>query len=264
MPYLKQGTNFLYDNTTNDIVGVRDEDGGDKYFPIMRNEPTYAGATAAVSIVAPATTFNTLSYEDSSGSVRLTSTGVHGLTNAVAQNKLVRVTWTGGTGVNGLYTVTDVSAATTKITINYPHAAGLGTPAVAVVATDITLASATIPANAIKPGMELEIDALFAMTGSANNKTLKVNIGDAGWYSQAVAGSNVSVSLDKQAWANTATTLVSNALAAPGHGASTGANVTMTPTGGFGIAQTFAITGQIATANEFITLEAWNLKITST
>jgi hypothetical protein len=112
--------------------------------------------------------------------------------------------------------------------------------------------------------MELEIDALFSMTGSANNKTLKVNIGDAGWYSQAVAGSNVSVSLDKQAWANTATTLVSNALAAPGHGASTGANVTMTPTGGFGIAQTFAITGQIATANEFITLEAWNLKITST
>jgi hypothetical protein len=228
----------------------------------MRNEPTYAGATAAVSIVAPAATFTTLSYEDSSGSVRLTSAGVHGLTNAVAQNKLVRVTWAGGTGVNGLYTVTDVSV-TTKITINYPHAAGLGTPTVTVVGNDITLVSATIPANAIKLGMELEIDALFAMTGSANNKTLKVNIGDAGWYSQAVAGSNVSVSLDKQAWANTATTLVSNALAAPGHGASTGANVTMTPTGGFGIAQTFAITGQIATANEFITLEAWNLKITS-
>jgi hypothetical protein len=263
MPYLKQGTNFLYDNTTNDIVGVKDEDGGEKYFPIMRNEPTYAGATAAVSIVAPAATFTTLSYEDSSGSVRLTSAGVHGLTNAVAQNKLVRVTWAGGTGVNGLYTVTDVSV-TTKITINYPHAAGLGTPTVTVVGNDITLVSATIPANAIKLGMELEIDALFAMTGSANNKTLKVNIGDAGWYSQAVAGSNVSVSLDKQAWANTATTLVSNALAAPGHGASTGANVTMTPTGGFGIAQTFAITGQIATANEFITLEAWNLKITST
>jgi hypothetical protein len=54
MPYLKQGTNFLYDNTTNDIVGVRDADGGENYFPIMRNEPTYAGATAAVSIVAPA------------------------------------------------------------------------------------------------------------------------------------------------------------------------------------------------------------------
>jgi hypothetical protein len=264
MPYLKQGTNFLYDNTTNDIVGIKDADGGEKYFPTMLNQPTYAGATAAVSIVAPAATFTTLSYEDSSGSVRLTSAGVHGLTNAVAQNKLVRVTWTGGTGVNGLYTVTDVSAAATKITINYPHAAGLGTPTAAVVGTDITLASATIPANAIKPGMELEIDAVFGMTGSANNKTLKAKIGDAEWYSQAVAGSFVSLSVDKQAWANTATTLVSNALAAPGHGTSTSANVTMTPTGGFGIAQTFAITGQIATANEFITLEAWNLKITST
>jgi hypothetical protein len=135
---------------------------------------------------------------------------------------------------------------------------------VTVVGNDITLASVTIPANAIKIGMELEIDALFAMTASANNKIFKINIGDAGWYSQTVAASNASLSVDKQAWANTATTLVSNALAAPGHGASTGANVTMTPTGGFGIAQTFAITGQIATADEFITLEAWNLKITST
>jgi hypothetical protein len=264
MPYMKSGTNFLYDSTTNDVVGIKDDDGSELYFQIMRNEPIYFASTAAVSIVAPAATFTTLTYEDSSGSVRLVSAGVHGLNNAVAQNKLVRVTWAGGTGVDGLYTVTDVSAATTKITINYPFAAGLGTPTVSVVGTDITLGSATIPANRIKLGMELEIDALFAMTGSANNKTLKVNIGDAGWYSQAVAGSNVSVSLDKQAWANTATTLVSNALAAPGHGASTGANVTMTPTGGFGIAQTFAITGQIATANEFITLEAWSFKITST
>jgi len=264
MPYLKQGNNFLYDNTTNDIVGIKDADGGEKYFPTMLNQPTYAGATAAVSIVAPAANFTTLTYEDSSGSVRLVSANNHNLTNAVAQNKLVRVTWASGTGVNGLYTVTDVGTDAKKITINYPHAAGLGTPTVAVVGTDITLASATIPANAIKLGMELEIDALFAMTGSANNKILKVNIGNAGWYSQTVAASNESLSVDKQAWANSATTLVSNALAAPGHGASTGANVTMTPTGGFGIAQTFAITGQIATANEFITLEAWNLKITST
>jgi hypothetical protein len=264
MPYLKQGNNFLYDSTTNDIIGIKDADGGEMYFPIMRTEPTYAGATASVSIVAPAATFTTLTYENSSGSVRLVSAGIHSLTNAVAQNKLVRVTWAGGTGVNGLYTVTDVSADTTKITINYPHAAGLGTPTVAVVGTDITLVSATIPANAIKLGMELEIDALFAMTGSANNKIIKVNIGDAGWYSQTVAASNVSLTVDKEAWANSATTLVSNALATPGHGLSTNANVTMTPTGGFGIAQTFAITGQIATANEFITLDAWNLKITST
>jgi hypothetical protein len=264
MPYLKQGNNFLYDSTTNDIIGIKDADGGEMYFPIMRNQPTYATTTTAVSIVAPAATFTTLTYEDSSGSVRLVSAGIHSLTNAVAQNKLVRVTWAGGTGVNGLYTVTDVSAATTKITINYPHAAGLGTPTVTVVGNDITLASVTIPANAIKPGMELEIDALFAMTGSANNKIFKVNIGDAGWYSQTVAASNVSLSVDKQAWANTATTLVSNALAAAGHGVSTGANVTMTPTGGFGIAQTFTITGQIAAANEFITLEAWNFNITST
>jgi len=262
MPYMKSGTNFLYDSTTNDVVGIKDDDGSELYFQIMRNEPIYFVSTAAVSIVAPAGSFTTLSYEDSSGSVRLTSTGIHSLTNAVAQNKLVRVTWDGGTGVNGLYTVTDVSAATTKITINYPFAAGLGTPTVSVVGTDITLGSATIPANQIKLGMELEIDALFAMTGSANNKIFKVNVGDAGWYSQTVAASNVSLSVDKQAWANTATTLVSNALAAPGHGASTGANVTMTPTGGFGIAQTFAITGQIATANEFITLEAWSFEIT--
>jgi hypothetical protein len=35
----------------------------------------------------------------------------------------------------------------------------------------------------------------------------------------------------------------------------------MTPTGGFGVAQTFSLVGQFATANEFLTLEAWKLKI---
>jgi hypothetical protein len=261
MPYMKSGTNLLFDNTTGDVVGIKDADGSELYFPIMRNEPTYLGATTPVSIVAPAATFATLTYEDSSGSVRLVSAGVHGLSNAVAQNKLVRVTWAGGTGVNGLYTVTDVSADTKKITINYPFAAGLGTPTVSVVATDITLASATIPANAIKLGMALEVDALFGMTGSANNKTCKILVGDAAWFTLAVAGSNQSLCVEKKACANTATTLLSNALAAPGHGTANGANITMTPTGGFGIAQTFSLVGQIATANEFLTLESWKLKI---
>lgn len=32
MPFLKQGSQFLYDNTSGDIIGVRDNDGGDQLF----------------------------------------------------------------------------------------------------------------------------------------------------------------------------------------------------------------------------------------
>jgi len=32
MPYMKSGTNLLFDNTTGDVVGMRDPDGSDLYF----------------------------------------------------------------------------------------------------------------------------------------------------------------------------------------------------------------------------------------
>ena len=47
----------------------------------------------------------------------------------------------------------------------------------------------------------------------------------------------------------------------PATGTATGANVTMTPSGGVGAEQNLTIVGSLANAGEFLRLEAWGLKI---
>jgi hypothetical protein len=260
MAYLKQGTNFLYDNTTGDIVGIKDADGGEKYFASLTQfQPASYKFAPGLSIAAAAATFTSLTYENDGGNVRVVSAGVHGIA-AGSVGHYVYVTWAGGTGVNGFYKILD-RAVTTKLTIELAHVSGLGTPTVSLVNADITLATQTIPAGTMNVGMSLELDMLFSCTGSSNNKTVKANLGSAAWYSQTFASSFQSLCVEKKACVISSTDIISNALAAPGHGTATGANVTMTPSGGVGAAQDFTIVGSIANAGEFLTLNAWSLKI---
>jgi hypothetical protein len=262
MPYLKQGTNFLYDNTTNDIVGVKDADGGEMYFSSLTPFPPAAyGSTTGIGIVAPASTFTSLSVsDDGSGNVLLSSAGVHGLTDTNAVGRHVYVSWSGA-GTDGLYEVLDADSNTDELIIDYPYDAGLGTPQTSNVTADITIVSQVIPAGTAKVGMSYQLDLLFGMTGSTNSKTVKTNYGSAAWYSQTVAGNIQSVCVEKKACVVDSTTIISNALAAPGHGTSTGANVSMTPSGGIAAVQTLQIVGTIATADEFIDLVAWKFKM---
>jgi hypothetical protein len=259
MPYLKQGTNFLYDNTTNDIVGVKDEDGGEKYFSTNAFQPAAYKSAPGLSIAAAASTFTSLTYEADGANVRLVSAGVHGIA-AGSVGHFVYVTWAGGTGVTGFYKILD-RATTTKLTIELAHVSGLGTPTVSLVNSDITLATQIIPSGTMNVGMSLELDMLFSCTGSANNKTVKANLGSAAWYSQTFASSFQSLCVEKKACVLSSTDIIANALAAPGHGTATGANVTMTPSGGIGAAQNLTIVGNLANAGEFLTLNVWSLKI---
>jgi hypothetical protein len=54
--------------------------------PTLRDFPPLTiGSLEPVSLVEPAATFVTLTYDDDAGDVKLVSAGVHGLTNAVSQ-----------------------------------------------------------------------------------------------------------------------------------------------------------------------------------
>jgi hypothetical protein len=262
MAYLKQGNNFLYDSTTNDIVGIKDADGGEKYFSTNAFQPAAYKSAPGLSIAAAASNFTSLTYEADGANVRLVSANAHGIA-AGSVGHFVYVTWTGGTGVTGFYKILDQATAT-KLTIELAHVSGLGTPAVSLVNSDITLATQTIPPGTINVGMSLELDLLFSCTGSSNNKTVKVNLGLAAWYSQTFASSFQSLCVEKKACVLSSTDIISNALAAPGHGTATGANVTMTPSGGIGAAQDLTIVGSLANAGEFLTLNVWSLKINGT
>ena len=97
-----------------------------------------------VSVICVAATFTGVSYANNGGKVQLSSAGVHGLTTSPAVGASVYVSWSGGTGVNGLYKVLSVDS-TTAITIDLTYVTGLGTPSVVTVNSRVSTSLITIP-----------------------------------------------------------------------------------------------------------------------
>lgn len=308
--------------------------------PQLRSFPALViGNLLPVSLVEPAGTFVTLTYNNNAGKVRLNSAGAHGLTAAVAVGENVYVTWSGGTGVTGLYPVTALDtdttgtavtvdlaykSATVTITIAAPgvvtwtdhglrvndtirftttgalptglainttyyvktvlspntftvsaSAGGAaittsgtqsgvqtalvwyGTAVVAVANTAVTLASVTVPGWSVGTGGQIEINALFSLTNSANAKNLNMTFGGSAIFTLAAAN-NAIVSVQKEIVNRGGSQIVSNAIGATGHVASTGAVVTLTVN--TTVDQTFAITAQPATANELVQLEYYSFQ----
>lgn len=90
--------------------------------PKLRGFPALVlGSLEPVSLVQPAATFVTLTYDDDAGNVKLVSAGVHDLTNAVAQGQDLYIAWTGGTAATGFYEVVDADTATDEVTIDLPY-----------------------------------------------------------------------------------------------------------------------------------------------
>jgi hypothetical protein len=227
--------------------------------PNLRSFPVLVlGSVTPVSLVQPAATFITLTYETNAGLVRLVSAGAHGLTAAVAVGASVYVTWATGTGVNGFYAVTALDTDTTglKITINLPFVAGLGTPTVAVANTVVTLASVTVPGSSMGIGGTMEVDALFTVTNNATAKTLGMTFGGSSLLS-AAAASSASAFAQKVLYNRGSSTIIGNSASNLGHSTSTGANVTLSVDATAD--QIFAITAQPATANNLMRLEAFKL-----
>ena len=229
--------------------------------PKLRSFPALVlGSLTPVTLVQPAATFITLTYETNAGLVRLVSAGAHGLTAAVAVGASVYVTWASGTGVNGFYEMTALDADTTgvKITINLPFVSGLGTPTVAVANTVVTLASVTVPGWSMGVGGGMEIDALFTITNSATAKNLGLTYGG-GVLMAVSAASNASACAQKLMCNRGSSQVVSNAANQVGHGLSTAANVFLSVDAT--VDQTFAITAQPAAANNIVKLESFRLSV---
>lgn len=142
---------------------------------------------APVSVICVAVTFTSLSYANNGGKVRITSAGVHGLTTSPAVGAKVYVSWSGGTGVSGLYTVLSVDS-TTAFTIDLVYTAGLGTPSVAVVNTEITLETINLPALSLNANLVLYNE--WSFTASTNNKTMILRLNAATVQYQNIASSH--------------------------------------------------------------------------
>jgi hypothetical protein len=132
-----------------------------------------------------------------------------------------------------------------------------GTAVVAVANTAVTLASVTVPGWSVGTGGQIEINALFSLTNSANAKNLGMTFGGSAVFT--LASANVaSVSVQKEIVNRGGSQIVSSAVGATGHGASTGTVLTLSVN--TNVDQTFAITAQPTTANELVQLEYYSLQ----
>jgi hypothetical protein len=188
--------------------------------PKLRGFPALTlGSLEPVSLVQPAATFVTLTYDDDAGNVKLVSAGVHDLTNAVAQGQDLYITWTGGTAATGFYEVVDADTATDEVTIDLPYIDATVTISIAAPGV-VTWTNHGLSVNdtirftttgALPTGLAINTTYYFKEVLSANTFTVSTSAGGAAvttsgtqsgtqtalvWYGTAVvAVANTAVTL---------------------------------------------------------------------
>ena len=218
----------------------------------------YIASAVTISIAAPGVITWTDHGRSVNDTIRFTTTGALPTGLAINTTYYVKTvlsanTFTVSTSAGGAAVTTSGTQSGTQTALVW-----YGTPVVAVANTAVTLASAIIPGWSVGAGGEIEIDALFSLTNSANAKNLNMTFGGSAIFTLA-SSSLASVSVQKNIVNRGGSQIVSNAVNATGHGTSTSAVVTLTVD--TTVNQTFAITAQPATANELVQLEYYNMHI---
>lgn len=154
--------------------------------------PVIVGKSAVpITAISPAATFTSTTVDDNGGSVRLTSSGAHGLTTAVAVTPgNVNLYISAGTNwTPGLYEITGLDTDTTgvAITINLAYDATLGSPTIALANTEMILASLEIPE--LLENSIIEIDHSFSSSNSGNNKRHIIELEGTEFYGPTVTTS---------------------------------------------------------------------------
>lgn len=224
------------------------------------------GQETAIGIVGVAATFTTLTAADSvatPGKLQISSAGVHGLTTgATHAGKYIYVTWSGGTGISGLYPILTVDS-TLIITLDTTSTgfAGMGTAVVSKVTVKIPLVTTVIAAGTMTATSELIVNSLWSHTSSANSKTISVDYGGTTFGAYVTPTTVASTRYEKEIRNRTLATQISSALTSAGNGSVAGALVAGTVD--TATALDFVISGTLATANEVLQLESYTLKIES-
>ena len=134
-----------------------------------------------------------------------------------------------------------------------------GTAAVSAATTAITLASFTVEGGVLTLTGSMEANVLFSMTSAAVNKVIELEYAGNDLYNSGNLTTTVTANVNKIAWARGAGKIVTGPAAATGHGSSSNAYQEFTVA--YSADQTFAIKATIATANNVVTLEGYQLTI---
>lgn len=218
MPYLKSGLPFLFDDTTNDIIGIRDVDGGDTYFPTA----VFTWATLPAAGLCRGS------------AVRVSDVGVAPGARFVSDGSIWRP---------------DGPIVLARLTVG---ASVTGTT------NETTLATVTIPAGVMGTNGSLEIRTSWSHTNSANNKTLRVRLGGIGGtaFLQGVV-TTIATSSDIRSISNRngASSQIGSMSANSVGGTASSSAALPTGTVNTAVSQDLVISAQNASAAETTTLE---------
>jgi hypothetical protein len=218
----------------------------------------YISSTVTITIAAPGVVTWTDHGRVANDTIRFTTTGALPTGLAINTTYYVKTvlspnTFTVSASAGGAAITTSGTQSGVQTALVW-----YGTAVVAVANTVVTLASATVPGWSMGVGGEMEIDALFTMTNNATAKNLSITFGGTAIFTLSAA-SNTSANVQKNLVNRGNSVIMSNPVAATGHGVSTAANVTLAVDAT--ASQTFAITAQPATANNLVRLEYFNMHI---
>lgn len=251
---------------SSDVVPITNQEIAKERVRLLAAGAVYENISAdtAISIIGVAATFVTLTPADSvasPGFLQLSSAGLHGLTTGLSlAGKKLYVTWSGGTGVTGLFSIKSVDS-TLITTLDTPSTgfAGMGTAIVSVVGDKIPLYSSTIKANTLGASGELIIDSLWSHTSSANNKLIYVDFGGTTFGTYTTPTTVASTVHHKTITNRSTNAQISSALTSAGPGSLAGTIVSAAVD--TTLDKSLVISGQLATANEVLTLEILSCKL---
>jgi len=135
-----------------------------------------------------------------------------------------------------------------------------GTAAVKAATEAITLASLTIEGGLLSLNGNMECNAIFSMTSAGGvNKVLEIEYAGNEIYNSGNLTTTTTANVNKIVWARGAGKIVTGAASATGHG--TGSVAYQEFTVAYGSDQTFVIKATIATANNIVTLEGYQVTV---
>ena len=134
-----------------------------------------------------------------------------------------------------------------------------GTAAVKAATEVITLASFTIEGGLLSLNGAMECNAIFSMTSAAVNKVLEIDYAGNDIYNSGNLTTTLTANVNKIAWARGSGKIVTGPAAASGHGTATTAYQEFTVA--YGSDQTFEIRATIATANNVVTLQGYQVTV---
>lgn len=134
-----------------------------------------------------------------------------------------------------------------------------GTAAVKAATEVITLASFTIEGGLLSLNGSMECNAIFSMTSAAVNKVLEIDYASNDIYNSGNLTTTLTANVNKIVWARGSGKIVTGAASATGHG--TGSVAYQEFTVAYGSDQTFGIRATIATANNVVTLQGYQVTV---